>query len=310
MPHSSIALPSPAVSYRTANVEGIDVFYREAGPRDALPVVLLHGFPSSSFMFRDLIPLLADRFRVLAPDYPGFGYSDFPDREGFEYGFASYARLVAGFLDGIGVERCALYVQDYGAPIGLRVALRTPERIAALIVQNGNAYVEGLSEEWQPLEAYWRDPTAERREQLRGWLTPAGIRAQYVAGLPEETAARMNPDAWMHDALLLARPGNIDLQLDLFHDYRTNVELYPAFQSFLRNYRPPTLVAWGRRDPFFTVAGAQSYRRDVPDAEIHLLDTGHFALETHVRDIAALMRGFLGRVEKRANATGAADVEA
>jgi pimeloyl-ACP methyl ester carboxylesterase len=283
------------IAYRSVEIDGVRVFYREAGSRGAPVVVLLHGFPSSSHMYRNLIPALADRFRVIAPDYPGFGHSDFPDPRRFHYGFAGYARLVHRFVDELSLDRYALYVQDYGAPIGLRLALLAPARVTALVVQNGNAYLEGLSAGWDPLRAYWRDPSPANRENLRGWLTADGIRLQYIAGLEPDQAARICPDTWTLDWLLLNRPGNIDVQLDLFGDYQANVALYPAFQQFFRERQPPALIAWGKRDPFFTVEGARAYLRDLPDAELHLLDAGHFALETHGNEIATLMRDFLSR---------------
>jgi pimeloyl-ACP methyl ester carboxylesterase len=286
---------APAVTYSEVDIDGVRIFYREAGPPDAPTLLLLHGFPSSSHMYRDLIPGLADRYHVLAPDYPGFGYSDFPDRGRFAYTFESYARLIDRFVQRLGLDRHALYIQDYGAPIGLRLALLAPERVSALIVQNGNAYDEGLSADWDALKDHWRNPTPASREKLRGWLSADGIRQQYTAGLDAEQAARISPDTWNLDWALLNRPGNIDVQLDLFGDYRSNVALYPQFQRFLREHRPPTLIVWGRHDPFFTIAGAQAYRRDVPDAELHLLDAGHFALETHAAEITQLMREFLAR---------------
>jgi pimeloyl-ACP methyl ester carboxylesterase len=295
------ALPPPAadaetiVRHATVNVDGVEIFYRETGPADAPVVLLLHGFPSSSFMFRELLPKLADRWRVVAPDYPGFGASAFPSRERYAYSFANLARSIERFTEVLRLERYAIYIQDYGAPIGLRLALRRPERITALVVQNGNAYAEGLSAAWDPLKAYWSAPTDQTREQLRGWLTENGIREQYVAGVPAELLERFSPDTWTLDWVRLNRHGNIDVQLHLFGDYRTNVELYPSFQALIRERQWPTLVVWGRYDPFFTEEGAAAYRRDVPAAEIHLLGTGHFALETHAPEIAALMREFLER---------------
>jgi pimeloyl-ACP methyl ester carboxylesterase len=282
------------VFHRTIDIDGVQVFYREAGPRDA-PTLLLHGFPSSSHMFRHLIPALADRWHVVAPDYPGFGASAFPAPQRFEYSFASYARLIDGFAQALQLERYALFIQDYGAPVGLRLALHAPRRVSALIVQNGNAYAEGLSREWEPLRAYWREPTQARREQLRGWLGADGTRAQYAAGLSEAQLELLSPDTWTLDEALLRRPGNMEMQLDLFGDHLSNLVLYPQFQRFFREHRPPTLIVWGERDPFFTVEGAKAYRRDLPQAELHLLDAGHFALETHRPEIAALMRDFLGR---------------
>jgi pimeloyl-ACP methyl ester carboxylesterase len=279
--------------YKSVQIDGLKVFYREAGSPAVPALLLLHGFPTSSHMFRNLIPALADRYRVVAPDYPGFGYSDFPDRQQFHYGFASYAEIIDKFTQAIGLSRYALYIQDYGAPVGLRLALRAPERVTGLIVQNGNAYEEGLSAAWSPIKDYWREPTPANREKLRGWLTLDGTRSQYTTGLSDAQAELVSPDTWMLDWSLLSRPGNIDLQLDLFGDYRTNVALYPDFQAFFRKHRPPTLIVWGRSDPFFTVAGAQAYQRDLPKAELHLLDAGHFALETNGAEIAANIRRFL-----------------
>ena len=286
---------APSVAHRTASVDGLSIFYREAGPPDAPAVLLLHGFPSSSFMYRNLIPSLARRYRVIAPDYPGFGQSEFPPTSRYSYTFEQLARTMDRFTEVVGVRRYALYIQDYGAPIGLRMALAHPQRVTALIVQNGNAYAEGLSSGWDPLRAYWQAPTARNREGLRGWLTAEGIRQQYVAGVPERLIERFSPDTWTLDWSLLQRPGNIDVQLDLFGDYQHNVALYPRFQQMFRERQFPTLIVWGRHDVFFTIAGAEAYRRDLPKAELHLLDAGHFALETHAADIAAAMLGFLAR---------------
>jgi len=292
-PAVATASDHPPTRYRTADIDGLRIFYREAGPPTAPVILLLHGFPTSSHMFRDLIPALADRYHVVAPDYPGFGHSDFPARQAFNYGFAAYAEIIDKFTQAIGLQRYALYIQDYGAPVGLRLALRAPERVTALIVQNGNAYEEGLSDAWNPIKDYWRDPTAANRDRLRGFLTLDGTRLQYTTGLSDTRAELVSPDSWTLDWSLLSRPGNIDLQLDLFSDYQTNVALYPKFQAFFREHRPPTLIVWGKADPFFTVAGAQAYRRDLPNAELHLLDAGHFALETNGPEIAADIRRFL-----------------
>ena len=286
---------TPVVEHRRATVDGLSIFYREAGPRDAPAIVLLHGFPSSSFMYRDLMPQLASRYRVIAPDYPGFGLSDFPPREQFDYSFEKLTLVMERFLETVRVERYALYIQDYGAPIGLRLALRHPERISALIVQNGNAYAEGLSSGWDPLRAYWQQPSSENRRKLQGWLNEEGIRQQYLAGVPEALWPRFPPDTWTLDWVRLQRPGNIELQLDLFGDYRRNVDLYPQFQEMFRKQRFPMLIAWGQYDPFFTLDGARAYLRDIPDAELRLLDTGHFALETHSREIAGLVLAFVKR---------------
>jgi pimeloyl-ACP methyl ester carboxylesterase len=284
-----------AIRYRSIDVEGLKIFFREAGSSDRPILLLMHGFPSSSHMFRNLIPDLAEHYHVIAPDYPGFGHSAFPDPRKFAYSFENLARVMDGFVQSLAIDHFGLYVQDYGAPIGLRLASAHPERITALIVQNGNAYGEGLSGAWNPLQAYWREPTPPNRERLRAWLTPEGIREQYVAGVPPALLPRFSPDTWTLDWALLSRPGNIDVQLELFYDYRTNVALYPRFQEFFRVFRPPTLIVWGRHDPFFTVAGAEAYRRDLPDAELHYLDTGHFALETHSPEIARLITEFLAR---------------
>lgn len=281
------------VRHRTAKVKGIDVFYREAGQPDAPAVLLLHGFPTSSHMFRHLIPALADRYRVVAPDYPGFGHSSFPSRNHFHYSFANLARIIAGFTDAVGLSRYVIYIQDYGAPVGLRLALERPDAIAGLITQNGNAYEEGLSPLWAPLKTYWADPSNKNREALRGWLNEEGVRLQYMAGVPKEQVERLSPDTWARDWALMQRPGNIDMQLDLFGDYRTNIELYPSFQQFFRARRPPTLVLWGKNDPFFTIAGATAFRRDLPAAELELIDGSHFLLETHGAFAAHRIRQFL-----------------
>jgi pimeloyl-ACP methyl ester carboxylesterase len=298
--HGTLALAAQSADaeaertrYKNVQVDGVKLFYREAGSPDAPALLLLHGFPTSSHMFRNLIPALADRYHVVAPDYPGFGYSDFPDRRQFPYGFAAYAEIIDKFTQAIGLRRYALYIQDYGAPVGLRLALRAPQRVTGLIVQNGNAYEEGLSEAWDPIKDYWQEPTPAHRDKMRAFLTLDGTRTQYTAGLADAQVALVSPDTWMLDWSLLARPGNIDLQLDLFGDYQTNVALYPNFQAFFREHRPPALIVWGKADPFFTVAGAQAYRRDLPNAELHLLDAGHFALETHGPEIVAYIRRFL-----------------
>lgn len=284
-----------AVHHHSVLVDGIRTFYRESGHQGAPAVLLLHGFPSSSRMFRGLFGPLAERYHVVAPDYPGFGHSDCPDPSDFEYSFASYASHLDNFVQAIGLKRYAIYVQDYGAPIGMRLALLHPERVTALIVQNGNACEEGLSEEWDPLKEYWRNPTRDARERLRAWLNPDGIRLQYAGVLPPKLMPLLDPDSWTVDWALLSRPGNIDMQLGLFVDYRKNVELYPTFQEYFRSHQPPTLIVWGRYDPFFTVTGAKAYLRDLPDAELQLLDAGHFALETHSPIIAKSVARFLGR---------------
>jgi pimeloyl-ACP methyl ester carboxylesterase len=269
------------------------IFYREAGPKDASTILLLHGFPTSSHMFRNLIPLLADRFHVVAPDLPGFGFSDAPDRAGFPYTFQNLATVIDRFTHTVGLRRYSLYVFDYGAPVGFRLALAHPERIAAIISQNGNAYEEGLSEGWNPIQKYWREPTLENREALREFLKPEAIKSQYLYGVPDP--ALLPPECYELDSALLARPGNDDIQLDLFLDYASNVALYPKFQEYFRSRRPPTLAVWGNSDPFFLPRGAEAFRRDNPGAEVHFYDTGHFALETHYPEIAGAIRDFLGR---------------
>lgn len=285
--------PVIAVRYRTQQVGNVEVFYREAGPVDAPVLLLLHGFPSASHMFRDLIPELATRYRVIAPDLPGFGQTKAPARGTFDYTFDALAKVMASFVDSLRLPRYALYVFDYGAPVGLRLAMRYPERVSAIISQNGNAYVEGFSDQWGPWQAYWRDPSAEKRDACRSSLAPDTIRDwQYGTGADP---SRLSPDGYSLDIAYMARPGAQDIQLDLILDYRSNVALYPAFQAYFRNHRPPLLAVWGRHDPAFIPAGALAYRRDLPDAEVHLLDAGHFALETHHREIALLIRDFLAR---------------
>ena len=282
-----------SVHYRTQQVGDVRVFYREAGPEDAPVLLLLHGFPTASHMFRDLMPQLADRYRVIAPDLPGFGQTEAPDRNTFNYSFDSLANVIEGFVDAIGLGRFALYIFDYGAPTGLRLALRQPERITAIISQNGNAYEEGFSDEWGSWQTYWRDPSEANREACRASLSADTIRNwQYGTGANPEL---LSPDGYELDIAYMARPGAEEVQLDLILDYRSNVALYPAFQSYFREHRPPLLAVWGRHDPAFLPAGALAYRRDLPDAEVHLLDTGHFALETHHREIAHHVRRFLER---------------
>ena len=281
------------VHYRTGTVDGIRIFYREAGPPDAPVVLLLHGFPTSSHMFRNLIPVLSDRYHVIAPDYPGFGESDAPDHETFAYTFAHYADLIDGLLGELGATRYAMYVMDYGAPVGYRLALKHPERVSALIVQNGNAYEEGLKAFWDPIKAYWANDTAANRAALGMLVAPETTIFQYTDGMSD--VSRIDPDNWRHDQPLLDRPGNKDIQLDLFHDYGTNVPLYPQFQAFFRERKPPTLIVWGKNDKIFPADGATPYLRDLPDAELHLIDSGHFALEDRLDEMGPLIRDFLDR---------------
>jgi pimeloyl-ACP methyl ester carboxylesterase len=281
------------ISYKHAIVDGTKIFYREAGNSQAPVIVLLHGFPTSSHMFRNLIPALARRYHVVAPDLPGFGFSDAPDRQQFRYTFAHLAEVIGKFTEVIGLERFAIYIFDYGAPVGLRLALAHPERITAIISQNGNAYEEGLSQGWNPIQKYWKEPTAENRAALREFLTPAATRWQYLHGVEDET--RVAPESHTLDSALLGRPGNDEIQLDLFLDYASNVALYPKFQDYFRTRRPPLFAVWGTKDPFFLPPGAEAFRRDNPDAEVRFFDTGHFALETHAGEIGEAIGEFLER---------------
>jgi pimeloyl-ACP methyl ester carboxylesterase len=279
------------VRYRTADVDGFKVLYREAGLAEAPKLLLLHGFPSAGHMFRDLIPLLANRFHIVAPDLPGFGQSDMPPREKFKYTFDNIASVIDRFTEVIGLERFAVYVFDYGAPTGFRLAVRHPERITAIISQNGNAYREGLGESWSPIQAYWEDPSQVNRDALRAFLTPESTRWQYTHGVPDPTM--VSPDGQNLDNFYLTRPGAHEVQLDLFGDYESNVALYPSFQKYFRTHRPPLLAVWGKNDPFFVAAGAEAFKRDNPRAVVRFFNTGHFALETHAAEIAAAMSDFL-----------------
>jgi pimeloyl-ACP methyl ester carboxylesterase len=290
---TAAAASIPVTHYRTRIVDGVKVFYREAGPADAPVVLLLHGFPTSSHMFRNLIPALADRYRVIAPDYPGYGYSDAPDHDKFAYTFARVTEIVDGLLTQIGARQYAMYVMDYGAPVGYRLALKHPERVSGLIIQNGNAYEEGLREFWDPIKAYWADGSAAHRDALAGLVTLELTKFQYTDGVKD--VSRISPDNWLQDQALLDRPGNKDIQLDMLYDYRTNVPLYPQFQSFFRERKPPTLIVWGKNDKIFPEVGAHPYLRDLPEADIHILDTGHFALEDKLDEMAPLIRNFLDR---------------
>lgn len=282
-------------TYRNASIDGLNLFYREAGPRDAPAIVLLHGFPSSSHMFRDLIPLLADRFHVIAPDFPGFGYSDAPAASDFTYTFDNItARIEKLFFNVLKLSKFSVYVQDYGAPVGFRIASRHPEAIEGIVVQNGNAYKEGISPAFEPLNAFWANRNSETEKPVRALLTPETTRFQYTHGAKNPEA--VSPDAWTFDQMFLDRPGNDAIQLDLFHDYPSNLALYDEWHAYFRKHQPRTLIVWGRNDPFFTPEGAKAFLRDLPEAELHLLDTGHFALEEESAFIASRIRNLLGDV--------------
>jgi len=283
----------PSVRHLSTEVDGLRLFYREAGAADAPVLLLLHGYPSSSHYFRRLMPLLAGRYRLIAPDLPGFGCSDAPGHESWTYSFDHLAEVLEGFVAKLGLRRYALYMFDYGAPVGMRLALAHPERVTAIISQNGNLYREGLGPGWMLWEEYWRAPNAANRAAMRALLSPARLKQLYLTGVRDP--ALVAPEAWLlHDALL-ARPGNDEIQLDLFLDYGRNVESYPAYQSYLRTYQPPLLAVWGRHDPVFLPAGAEAFRRDLPEAEVHFLEAGHFALETEAEAVAVLICVFLGQ---------------
>jgi pimeloyl-ACP methyl ester carboxylesterase len=283
------------ISYRRMPVDGIEMFYREAGSPDAPVLLLLHGFPTASHMFRNLIPQLADRFHVVAPDLPGFGQSDMPDRSRFSYTFDNIAKVIDRFTEVIGLRRFAIYVFDYGAPTGFRLAMWHPERITAIISQNGNAYVEGLSDGWNPIRAYWQDPSPANRTALRAFLSPETTLWQYTHGVADTSL--VSPDGYSLDNFYLTRPGADEVQLDLFRDYKSNVALYPEFEAYFRQYTPPFLAVWGSNDPFFLPPGAKAFKRDIPAADVQFFDTGHFALETHCDEIAATIRQFLGSLQ-------------
>ncbi len=288
----------PMVIHRSTvhrvEADGVNVFYRAAGPTDAPVVLLLHGFPTSSFQYRELMPRLADRYRVIAPDLPGFGFTEVPAKRNYSYTFEALAKTITAFTDAIQLSRYALYVFDYGAPTGFRLAMHRPERVTAIVSQNGNAYEEGLGDAWAPIRRYWSDPSQENRDAIRQGLNLEGMRREYSSGIPHPEM--LAPEGYTLDAALLARPGNVDIQLDLFLDYANNVKLYPGFQEYFRKWKPALLAIWGRFDPYFIPAGAEAFQRDIPNATVQFLDTGHFALETHVDEIAAAMRKFLKSV--------------
>ncbi|HEY8997985.1 MAG TPA: alpha/beta hydrolase [Edaphobacter sp.] len=294
--NTSASVSAPVVSIRTINADGVNVFYREAGDPAAPAILLLHGFPTSSTMFRELIPRLAQRYHVIAPDLPGFGFTKVPAERGYTYSFDSIAKTIEAFVEAIHLARYAIYVFDYGAPTGFRLALAHPERVTAIVSQNGNAYLEGLGDAWDPIKSYWKEPTEEHRDALRGFLEADATEWQYTHGAPADRP--IDPATWTLDAALMKRPGNADIQLDLFLDYASNLGLYPAFQEYFRKNQPPTLAIWGRNDPFFIPPGAEAYKKDNPNATVTLLEAGHFALETHVEEIAAAIDELLQRATK------------
>jgi len=289
----SVIQAIPTVTLHTVEADGVKIFYREAGAPDAPVLLLLHGYPTSSHMFRELMPRLASRYRVIAPDLPGFGFTEVPAMRNYVYTFDNIALTVEAFVDALKLEHYAIYVFDYGAPTGFRLALAHPERITAIVSQNGNAYEEGLGDAWDPIKKYWKEPTAANREALRDFTGFEGTRFQYLHGVPDPS--RVAPESYYLDTALLQRPGNVEIQLDLFLDYASNLKLYPAFQAYFRKHQPPLLAIWGKHDPFFIPPGAEAYRRDIPNAEVVFLDTGHFALETHVNEIAIAIDGLLRR---------------
>lgn len=282
--------------YRSISIQGINIAYREAGDPANPAIVLLHGFPTSSHMYRELIPQLADRYHVIAPDYPGFGASDMPLVDDFDYSFANVANVIETLLDKKSINRYAMYLMDYGAPVGFRLFAKHPERVTGFVIQNGNAYEEGLEEFWDPIKAYWSDPSIDNREALRGaLLTLEATQWQWTHGIPEEQAELVSPDNWHHDQFLLDRPGNKDIQLQMFLSYGTNVEQYPAWQALFREHQPPALIVWGKGDYIFPPSGAHPYERDLDTVEKHIIDTGHFALETHLGFIADHIDSFMQR---------------
>jgi pimeloyl-ACP methyl ester carboxylesterase len=281
----------PVTLIRRVQADGVNVFYREAGPANAPVILLLHGFPTSSFQYRELIPRLADKYRVIAPDFPGFGFTEVPAERGYTYSFDNLAKTVEAFTEALHLSHYALYVFDYGAPTGFRLAMAHPQRVTAIVSQNGNAYEEGLGDAWQPIQRYWREPTLEHRNAIRTGLTLEGMRHEYSVGIPDPSLIK--PEGYTLDAALLARPGNVDIQLDLFLDYANNVRLYPRFQEYFRTAKPPLLAVWGKFDPYFVPAGAEAFKKDIPHATVKFLPTGHFALETHLQEIAIAVREFL-----------------
>lgn len=286
--------PPTQVLHRTVKIDGLDIFYREAGPKDAPTVLLLHGFPTSSHMFRNLIPALADKYHVVAPDYPGYGYSSAPSVDAFDYTFDNLASVIEKFTEKVGLTKYSIYLMDYGAPVGYRLAAKHPDRVETLIVQNGNAYEEGIDNDfWKPVKSYWKDRSKENGDALRSLLTIEGTKWQYTTGV--RNVETVSPDTWSHVQPLLDRPGNQEIQLALFYSYGSNPPLYPQWQEYFRKHQPPTLIVWGKNDQIFPAAGAFPYKRDLKNLEFHLLDTGHFALEEDGAKIATLIRAFLDK---------------
>jgi pimeloyl-ACP methyl ester carboxylesterase len=282
---------------RSVKVDGIDIFYREAGDRKNPSLLLLHGFPNSSVMFKNLMTVLSDKFYLVAPDFPGFGFSAFPDRSVFEYSFRNISAYIDKFTDVIGLRRFTIYLHDYGSPIGLRLCVAHPEKIEKIIVQNGNAYDEGIGPQWDEVKDYWENPTPEKKKKVAAFISEEGIKMQYTAGLPEEALSRVSPELWMLDWDLMKRPGNVDMQFELNCDYKSNIEMFPAFQEYFRTHQPPALVIWGKYDPFFGVEEAYCYKRDLPNAQTHLIDGSHWVLETHFDEVCDLINKFLSTTQ-------------
>ena len=289
-------MKSNAIHYRTIKADGLNIFYREAGPHDAPVILLLHGYPTSSFMFRNLIPKLAEKYNVIAPDLPGFGFTESPSPSEFSYTFDNLAKAMQGFIDALKLKRFALYVFDYGAPTGFRLAMANPEKITGIISQNGNAYEEGLGPAWADVKKYWADPSQEKRDELKDFVTLKMTRFQYEHGVSD--LSLIEPEAYTLDQYFLDKPGHVDIQLDLMLDYRNNVALYPKFQQYFRDKKPKLLAVWGNKDPFFLPAGAEAYKKDIPDATVKFYDTGHFALETHADEIGDEILNFMESLQK------------
>lgn len=279
---------------RSVNINGIDIFYREAGDSNNPSLLLLHGFPTSSVMFKNLMIALSDRFHLVAPDYPGFGFSSFPDKDDFEYSFGNISAYINKFTDEIGLRSFTIYLHDYGSPVGLRLCINHPEKIERIIVQNGNAYDEGIGPEWDETRDYWQNPTPEKKAKVAAFLSEEGVKMQYTAGLPEELLSRVSPELWMLDWELMQRPGNIDMQFELNCDYENHIKMFPVFHEYFRTHRPPALVIWGKHDPFFSVKEANCYKKDLPDAQVHIIDGSHMPLETHFGEVVSLISDFLG----------------